>query len=195
MSLVESSNEIHHDTTTVTAVVMVGNTYDSVCVSLYEQIISIYQSSIQDHHHFTIALSGGSLPKILSQFPKYCVEHNITIQYDTWYVLLADERVVVSTDPDNNYTSIHEQFIQHTTIPISHIYTLSDDDVRNMMMMDDTTTTIEIIAQQYDTTVRHVLTTYSNGYLDCALLGFGPDGTKEKKNQTIHFLLFRCYFV
>ncbi len=53
---------------------------------------------------FSIALSGGSLPAMLSG-----LANNTNIEWDKWVVFFADERFVPLDSPDSNFQVIHKQ--------------------------------------------------------------------------------------
>ena len=61
-------------------------------------IQSCHAALVQSHRGiFTIALSGGSLPSLLSCLPEAFAIAKINPQWNKWHVILADERCVVSS--------------------------------------------------------------------------------------------------
>lgn len=79
---------------------------------------------------FTVALSGGSLPKILCPplvGPPLAAEPlRSQIDWSSWRVFWADERCVPLTDPDSNYRLAREYLFEQVDIPPGQIYPLDD---------------------------------------------------------------------
>ena len=154
---------------------------------------------------FTVALSGGSLPGFLAQMKESFgsespastsasdvnnetileiaqgqgqgLEHeqDLTLSqfFDKWHVILADERCVPSNDPDSNMGELKRVLFSHLPIPESQIHGINET-----LLEDDPTTAasaITSIAIEYERIVRQVIAK-SDGQLDLAVLGFGPDG-------------------
>jgi len=70
---------------------------------------------------FMLALSGGSLPKLLC--PPLVVEPFCSqIDWLPWHVFWADERCVRLTHPDSNYRLALEEFFSYVDIPGDQIY-------------------------------------------------------------------------
>lgn len=133
---------------------------------LHSLLIDICTAAIKDRGTFTIALSGGSLPSFLSDLNESFISSGLDPQYDCWHVLLADERCVPSEDPENNLSAIRTNFLAKVSVPEAQIYGIDES------KLNEPTTTI---AMEYEKSVRTVLA-LSGGYLDLAILGFGPDG-------------------
>ena len=74
---------------------------------------------------FTLALSGGSLPKILCP-PLVAEPRRAQIDWSAWHVFWADERCVPLTDPESNYRLAREVLFDHVDIPPAQIYALDD---------------------------------------------------------------------
>jgi 6-phosphogluconolactonase len=129
-------------------------------------IAGLASQSIQTRGAFTVALSGGSLPSFLTSLHDAFGDEGA--QWDKWHILLADERCVPETDADSNLGSIREKFLASTQIPSSQIYGIDQE----MLSNGETT---EAIAIDYEQKLQVVLKK-SGGYLDLAVLGFGPDG-------------------
>lgn len=99
---------------------------------------------------FTVALSGGSLPKILAQaLPS-------SVDISKWRVFLADERIVPLDDADSNYRQIQSQIPGLSVIPI------------------DPTLSPRECALNYQRLVTEALG--EKPVFDAVLLGLGPDG-------------------
>ena len=146
---------------------VVASHKDTVNEVLNAAIVKICQEAIKARGVFTIALSGGSLPSFLSSLNEAFDLAKIDPMYSCWHIILADERCVPSDDPENNLSAIRSNFLSKVSIPDSQVHGIDES------KLDRTT---EVLASAYEATVRSVLQ-LSDGYLDLAVLGFGPDGT------------------
>jgi 6-phosphogluconolactonase len=133
---------------------------------LHSVLIDTCTAAIKERGVFTIALSGGSLPSFLSDLNESFKSSGLDPRYDCWHVLLADERCVPSGDPENNLSAIRTNFLAEVPIPEAQIYGIDESKLNE---------STETIAIEYEKSVREVLP-LSGGYLDLAILGFGPDG-------------------
>ena len=72
---------------------------------------------------FVIALSGGSLPKLLAQG---LLEYSSQIDWSTWHVFFADERYVAAGHADSNLAACQEAFLSdpRVAIPSDQVYGL-----------------------------------------------------------------------
>lgn len=167
-----------------TAKLVVASSKDDVMTHLNAAVVSLACEALADHGHFTIALSGGSLPSFLTALPDAFAQAGVVDpQWSKWHVLLADERCVPVHDEESNLGSIQKHFVRHTSIPPEEVYGINQELVREMMTASSSTASpaaavavASQIATEYETTVRAVLDNHSNGRLDLAVLGFGPDG-------------------
>lgn len=135
-------------------------------------IQSCHAALVQSHRNiFTIALSGGSLPSLLSRLPEAFATAKINPQWNKWHVILADERCVLSSHADSNLGAIRSNFTNLVNIPTSQIYGI---DETLLIGANDTAD----IAETYQRNVVQPLLdkTSTDGMIDCAVLGFGPDG-------------------
>jgi len=81
--------------------------------------------AVAERGRFTVAVSGGSLPKLL--FPPLVSEPLYSqIDWSKWHVFWADERCVPLTDPDSNYRLAREYLFDHVEIPPSQIVPIND---------------------------------------------------------------------
>ena len=134
---------------------------------LCDSIATLAEAAISANGRFSIALSGGSLPKFLGKLSDVFEEKGVDPKWEAWHVFLADERCVPITDDDSNLKSINTHFLdlEGVGIPKDQIYGIDDG------LLDATT---EAIATSYEETLRQVLPDPHT--LDLAVLGFGPDG-------------------
>lgn len=140
---------------------------------LNHKIVAACTYCIEDHGCFTIALSGGSLPKFLSSVPHEFEAMGVDPQWDKWHVLLADERVVPGHHDDNNMKALRENFLKNVPIPEDQIYDIEPGYTFFSAWEDETIA--ERIADWYEKAVVNKVLDLSDG-LDLAVLGFGPDG-------------------
>lgn len=109
---------------------------------------------------FTVAISGGSLPKLLAA-GILSVEG---VDYSNWHIFFADERVVPLDDADSNYKACDEVFFSKAGVARERIYTV------------DASLTAEDAAKAYTAQMEAVFGTDSLPAFDLVLLGMGPDG-------------------
>jgi len=153
-----------------------ASTKSSIPESLHPEIIKACSTALSDHDCFTIALSGGSLPSFLSSISSSFDSQKIDPQFSKWHVCLADERIVPSSSDDNNLKCLREKFLDHVPIPLGQIYGIDEaynkfyaEDEKSLSMLSQN------VAAWYEDVIKVVLAK-SGGTLDCAVLGFGPDG-------------------
>lgn len=109
------------------------------------------EAAVAQRGAFNVAISGGSLPRLLSEAIK---EHDIAI--DQWAAFLADERVVPLDHEDSNYREILSRIPSLKVIPIDP--TLSPTDAANTYQQ----AVIDVLGDK--------------PVFDAILLGLGPDG-------------------
>ncbi|CAJ1969780.1 unnamed protein product [Cylindrotheca closterium] len=130
------------------------------------------EAALKDHGAVSIALSGGSLPSFLASLPQAFSDHE-TACWDKWHVFLADERCVSEDHEDSNTKALKEKFLSQVPIPASQIYKINQSYVSTKA---DGSSDSAAIAKDYQDILVSALKTYTNGRLDIAILGFGPDG-------------------
>ncbi|KAH6560915.1 hypothetical protein BASA61_006362 [Batrachochytrium salamandrivorans] len=121
--------------------------------------------AISQRGAFTIALSGGSLPKILAAK----LRDNKTIDFTKWHVLYADERCVPLADPESNYGASKTTLLDAIPVPAAQVMTLSEALAH----------TPEAAAADYQTKLMDAVkdkTSAGVPRIDAVLLGMGPDG-------------------
>jgi len=166
--------------------VLLSPTKESIPSALHPLIHKSFLTAINKSASstFTIALSGGSLPSFLSSLSESFINAKIDPQWDRWHVILADERLVPSTDEDSNIRAIRHFFLDKVPIPSNQIYGIDES---LLSSSSSTTTNVSDVAAEYKKRVLEPLIssqeTSNTGdedgtktVLDCVLLGFGPDG-------------------
>lgn len=158
------------------AKLLIAPTISAVGSVLSDLIIQSCHAALEvplsNRNIFTIALSGGSLPTFLQRLPDAFAKANIDPQWDKWHVFLADERCVVSSHVDSNLGAIISNFItSEVPIPKSQIYGIDE------ALLFAPSSSSEAVAKSYqENVVQYLLDMSGDGMVDCAVLGFGPDG-------------------
>lgn len=139
---------------------------DSLIEQALLRFVDQYNTAINAHGVFHVALAGGRTPANLY---RSLVTH-ISAQSIDWqkvHIYFGDERMVPADHPDSNYRMAREALLDHVTIPEINIHPIPTD-------CDD----IEDCVQQYtDTLIKHLpLKGESEVIFDMMLLGIGPDG-------------------
>lgn len=100
-------------------------TTEAVGRAAAELVAGLAAQAGAERGRFTVALSGGSLTKILG--PWLVAEPWRTqIDWPAWHVFWADERCVPLDHPDSNYRLAREYIFDHVNIPPEQIYTLGE---------------------------------------------------------------------
>jgi len=128
-----------------------------------EQFVILANDSIQRNGRFTVALSGGSTPKV---FYNTLVQHfNTAIDWSKILFFWSDERYVPTEHPDSNAGMARQHLLQPLHIPENNIYPAPT------MHTDP-----EQAAIEYETTIRRALPGSGIPRFDLILLGLGDDG-------------------
>jgi 6-phosphogluconolactonase len=135
-------------------------------IHLNRAIADVCVAAIASRGVFTIALSGGSLPSFLATVLDAFDTLGADPKFDSWFVILADERCVKSHHPDSNLGALQTELFTSIPVPKSQIYGINED------KLEEST---DAVAKDYEIIVSNVLER-SGGQLDLAVLGFGPDG-------------------
>jgi 6-phosphogluconolactonase len=121
--------------------------------------------AINDRARFTVALSGGSLPKIVC--PSLVSEPwRSQIDWPAWHVFWADERCVPLDHPDSNFRLARQQLFDQVEIPVAQIYPIDDSFEP------------DITAKAYEAVLKHLFKPAAGRppRFDLILLGMGEDG-------------------
>ncbi|KAG8999828.1 suppressor of los1-1 [Tulasnella sp. 427] len=94
---------------------------DSLVKDLASFILKAQFEAIDKRGRFTLALSGGSLPKMLNG-----LIGNEQVEWEKWHIFFADERVVRLDHPDSNYKLCHDElFSKIPQIPKKNIHAIN----------------------------------------------------------------------
>ncbi|KAH7345163.1 hypothetical protein B0J17DRAFT_638626 [Rhizoctonia solani] len=132
--------------------------------SLAEFIFKAQTEAIEKRNKFTIALSGGSLPKML----KGLISRR-DVPWDKWHVYFSDERLVPLDHEDSNYALCKKEFLSHVPIPDANIYTIDPALLDNSEEAADSYESILIREFAQKDSARFPV-------FDLIMLGMGPDG-------------------
>lgn len=136
-------------------------TSDDVASALGTYVAECSALAIATSGRFTLAISGGSLPKLLGQG----LSSQSGIEFSKWQVFFADERCVALDHADSNYAACATALFNHVSIPRDQIHTIS-------WKNDDPFTA----AQEYATQLAATWPSSEYPVFDLILLGMGPDG-------------------
>jgi len=121
--------------------------------------------AIAERGRFTVALSGGSLPKLVGP-PLAAEPLRSEIDWSAWHVFWADERWLPLNHPDSNFRLARECLFDHVKIPVAQIYPIDDSyDPSDTAKMYQA-----ILAQLFQPPPGHP------PRFDLILLGMGEDG-------------------
>lgn len=139
-------------------------TTDILSEALNDYVQKLSQQAIASHGKFTVAISGGSLPKLLSKN----LAGNDAIDFSKWHLFFADERCVPLDHADSNYLEVKNQLLSKLNgkIADSNVHTINTAVVSNP----------EKAAQDYEQQLKDVFGDDSTPQFDLLLLGMGPDG-------------------
>ncbi len=127
-------------------------------------VAQLSAEAIAGRGRFIVALSGGSLPKLLG--PALAADSQIN--WSAWHICWADERCVPQTYPDSNYSVAKEYLFDHVPIPPSQIY-----NPNTSFTPTETATTYQATLAQLFASSPHPVTLPR---FDLILLGMGEDG-------------------
>ena len=155
------------------AKLMVAPSKAEVPQVLTTAIVNLFEQKQNQQHQtsvpFTIALSGGSLPSLLSTLPQAFQGKNVDPCWEKWHVLLADERCVPNDHEDSNLGAIQTKLLSKIGIPANQVHGI------NQSLLSSSENSTEAIASDYENVLQATLA-HTGGMLDLAVLGFGPDG-------------------
>ncbi|KAF5377627.1 hypothetical protein D9615_005213 [Tricholomella constricta] len=137
---------------------------DALAHSLAAFILKAQKDSLDKKGRFTIALSGGSLPKML----KGLVD-NPSVKWDKWQVFYVDERVVPLDHPDSNHLACTTHLFSKVPIPAENIHPIDPTLLNDLEELSDAYEKDLIREFAQKDAARFPI-------FDLILLGMGPDG-------------------
>jgi 6-phosphogluconolactonase len=134
-----------------------------------ERIVSAAEAAMTTQNRFSIALAGGSTPRVTYQLLATS-EFLPLIDWAQSHVFFGDERCVPSDHQDSNYHMAREALLDYVKIPMSSIYRMRGEDDPQQAAME------------YESRMRAFFTGARAGgdagrpRFDLVLLGMGEDG-------------------
>ncbi|POM67777.1 6-phosphogluconolactonase [Phytophthora palmivora] len=122
-------------------VLRVSSTPDEVGAAVGQLIFDLSKEAIATNGRFTVALSGGSLPKILN---KGLQAIKGDVDFSKWFVYFADERCVPLDHDDSNYKACKAALFDFIPVPASQIYTIDASLTPEAMAVDYTKKLAEV---------------------------------------------------
>ncbi|SCZ89038.1 BZ3500_MvSof-1268-A1-R1_Chr1-1g00910 [Microbotryum saponariae] len=142
---------------------------DELSKALASFVLAAQDEALKKQNTFKIAISGGSLPKVLGQD----LFGRDGVKWDKWSVkevFFADERLVPLDHEDSNFRANDEELFSKVPIPRENIHVI---DTKHL---DDP----EHVADEYEKQMIKTFVEGSNSIafprFDLILLGIGPDG-------------------
>ncbi len=125
-------------------------------------VVEKIQAAIAQRDRCTIALSGGSTPKLL-----YEALATQDLPWDKLEIFWGDERYVPPDHPDSNQRMTRQAWLDQITIPATCVHPMPTADADPM-----------VAAAAYESEIRHVFQTPAPEIpiFDVVLLGMGDDG-------------------
>lgn len=141
-------------------------TSEQVISKVSNSIIALAKQCITQFGQFTIALSGGSTPKLLYQ---YLIKEQLfnSLELSKIFVYFSDERYVPHNDERSNYGLARDNLLNYLAIPASNIFPV-------ITSFDKT----EDAAKNYQDIISNNLKNKNSQFpeFDLIILGMGLDG-------------------
>ncbi|PHH79737.1 hypothetical protein CDD82_2194 [Ophiocordyceps australis] len=145
---------------------------DALACALRSYIIQSQTAGLARHGSFKIALSGGSLPKVLAQaLLSAASSSDDAVEWSKWEIFFADERAVPLDDADSNYALVKSELLDHLAPgqKPAAVHTIDPEALSNT----------QELADRYEQTLVSSFASRDSVRLpifDLVLLGCGPDG-------------------
>ncbi len=127
-----------------------------------QMVADLSARSLASRGRFTIALSGGSTPRLLYELLA-SPPHLGTIGWGGWGVFWSDERCVPPDHEDSNYRMAKESFLDQVPIPTANVHRMQGEGVPH------------VAALEYEELLRGYFRSPEPSF-DLILLGIGDDG-------------------
>jgi len=132
--------------------------------ALAELVLEAQKEALEKKGRFTVALSGGSLPKYLAG-----LIGNTRVKWDKWQVYYADERAVALDHEDSNHKLCMDVLFSKVKIPTENIHPI------DITLLDD----LDELSDSYEKQLIAEFASKDSArfpIFDLILLGLGPDG-------------------
>ena len=137
----------------------VFDSHTALGIAAARDIAACAVEAIATRGRFTVAISGGSLPKLVFPALAAAVPSH---RWAHWFIFWADERLVPPEHPDSNLRLAKEMLFDRVSIPPQQIFAV------------DTTLPADAAARKYQKIIE--TTVGAPPRFDAILLGIGPDG-------------------
>lgn len=137
-----------------------------VAKAVGEYILDLQDKTLENSEEFNVAISGGSLGKVLKAALIDDEANSKRVQWAKWKVYFSDERLVPLDHEDSNYGLFNELVLKnlaHHLVKGPVIFTINESLIHESDTANDST-----IASEY--------AKFLPESLDLILLGCGPDG-------------------
>lgn len=142
-----------------------------VAASVGAYVIKCQDAALKSSKSFTVAVSGGSLGKVLKAALIDNADLAAKVRWDKWVVYFSDERLVPLDHEDSNYGLFEEKVLRHlNTKPKVHTIDVSLLTGKDGQVEGSDAAKDDAIAAEYAKTLP------SDLKIDLVLLGCGPDG-------------------
>lgn len=151
------------------------DTTDDVADALASIVMTAQKSSLSARQTFNIAVSGGSLPKILGLGLRRVSSE---VDGQKWRIFFVDERCVKLTHDDSNYHAVDVELLRHLAIPETNVWPPPPALTPPQVFTVDTSLDADAAAASYERTIVKQLDVAEGlrPAFDLVLLGVGEDG-------------------
>lgn len=143
-----------------------------VALSVAKYVVDAQNKAIENKGTFTIAVSGGSMGKVLKAGLIDNAEFASKIQWEKWQVYFSDERLVPLDHADSNYGLFISLVVDHLQGSKPTVHPINVDLLTGVNGQVDGSD--EQKDEQISSAYASILP--SDGVFDVVLLGCGPDG-------------------
>lgn len=165
-------NYYHNYTITkMAAKVYSSATSADVASSLGKYLLTQQDQALKSNSTFKVAVSGGSLGKVLKRALIDNESVKNEVKWDKWEIYFSDERLVPLDHPDSNYGLFNQNVLQHLSVK-PQVYTIDETKLtgKDGLVEGSDIAKDEEIAADYAKYLPEDLK------IDAILLGCGPDG-------------------
>jgi 6-phosphogluconolactonase len=139
----------------------IAPTPDAVAERAAELTLERYRAAIAARGSFSLALSGGSTPRLYHQV--LASKYQSAIDWTKVLIFFSDDRAVAATHKDSNYRMAEETLISCVPLPRANVFRIEADEGDHVRA-----------AMAYDETLARVLG--RERIVDVVMLGMGEDG-------------------
>ncbi|HVO32269.1 MAG TPA: 6-phosphogluconolactonase, partial [Elusimicrobiota bacterium] len=144
--------------------VIVSETPEALAARVAADFASLVAGVLERQPRFTVALAGGSTPKLFYQ--RLAKEpYRSSVPWSKMWFFFGDERCVPKDHPDSNFRMASETLLQYVPVNSNHVHRMRGEDPP------------PVAARDYENTMRGIFGSASEWpALDLMLLGLGTDG-------------------